>query len=228
MKRKYRWQNYFFPVIAIVTNIAAAYALITPTAGNQPVAEFKFPQYIKLNSQPQIIALNVTPSIDADTPKNQPEKIRAKQKYQYISQKPAIEFEVSYLVNTRGDVVNYLHQYTDLPPEAIEQQQIAKIPNVGDHILLNHSDRAYLSSCISPRSLSSVTQQQFSQYRYQNDLKLSVIWNWLQGKASIRDRRCLWVNLSTPIVSNPQAAYQTLEKTWQEFYHWWLPNFPQL
>ena len=154
-----------------------------------------------------------------------------------VSDIQEISLDISYLVGTRGDVETYLREYTDIPPETIKAKKVKHIEGVGYHALFANGDRqgdsksnrAYLSSCISPRSLSNVTQKQFSQFRYQNDLQLQVGLDWLQGKASIRDRRCLWILLSTPIMqSDPKTAYQVLENTWQDLYQWWLPNFPRL
>ncbi|MGD1918810.1 MAG: cyanoexosortase A system-associated protein, partial [Pleurocapsa sp.] len=62
----------------------------------------------------------------------------------------------------------------------------------------------------------------------QNDLKPHIGWEWIQGKASIRDRRCLWVNLSTPLVLDSQPAYSSLETAWREIYPWLSQNFPSL
>ncbi|MCC0176482.1 cyanoexosortase A system-associated protein [Waterburya agarophytonicola K14] len=228
-----QWRSYFLAVMAIGTNLVIAYTLINPTAGNRPVANFRFPQHIKLDSVKAIALLDskdrIEPSVDPSaTIEVKQEKIKARQTYEYTHQKSQISLEMSYLVDTRGDVGAYLHQYTKIPTEAIDTKQIEEIPGIGHHTLLTNGDRAYLSSCISPRSPSNVTQKQFSQYRYQHDLKLTIAWEWLQGKASIRDRRCLWIQLSTPLVGDRQAAYQTLETTWKDVYRWWLPNFPTL
>ena len=221
-----KWRSYLLMVTAIATNLAVVYGVIVPTVGNRPIADFKFPQQLKIDSDRAVIASDFQDAVKSTKPER--EIVKAHQKYQYTQADATINLEMSYLVNTRGNVESYLQQYTEIAPEVIEALQIKRIPEVGYHGLLNNGDRAYLSSCISPRSPSNVTQRQFSQYRYQNDLKLEVAKDWLQGKASIRDRRCLWVHLSTPVVTDVQTAYQTLETAWQEIYRWWLPNFPSI
>lgn len=220
------WRSYPLMVTAIATNLAIAYTVIVPTVGNRPIADFQFPQQLKIGSNKAIVASNSQDAVESI--QQDRETVKAHQKYQYTQDDATISLEMSYLINTRGNVESYLQKHTDIAPEVIEAMQIKQISGVGYHSLLNNGNRAYLSSCISPRSPSNVTQGQFSQYRYQNDLKLEVGKDWLQGKASIRDRRCLWVHLSTPLVTDVPTAYQTLETAWQKIYRWWLPNFPPI
>ena len=215
------WRSYFLVITAIGTNLAIVYALLVPDAGNSAVADFKFPQSIQFKLGKAIQSNQESLKTD----ESKLEVVKAHQQYRYTPS--AIDLEMRYIVNTAGDVDTYLQEYTAIAPENIEAKQV-KLSETGYYTLLNSEDRAYLSSCISPRSLSNVTPKQFSQYRYQNDLNLKTGWDWLRGKASIRDRRCLWVHLSTPIVSDPQAAYESLETTWSDVYHWWLPNFPAI
>ena len=229
---KNKWRNYYLALTAIGTNLVTIYALINPGAGHQDLANFKFPQQIKLNSGTLSAiqgANNFLPaSSQAPATTARQETIKSKQQYKSIPDSSNTILEVSYLVNTRGDVESYLQQYTNISSEAIKNKTIAHIETIGYHALIKDSDRAYLSSCVSPRSPSNVTQQQFSHYRYQNDLKLHIGWEWLQGKSSIRDRRCLWVQLSTPLVSDSQTAHNSLETTWQEIYPWLSQNFPSI
>ena len=228
-----KWRNYFLIATAISTNFTAVFALIIPQAGHRSVADFKFPQYIELDSAKamatkdfvDLTQFNQASSTAAEV---QPEIVEAHQKYQYKQGKSPVSLEITYLSNTRGDVLSYLQKYAKIAPQAIQNQATSRFPAIGHHTLFQDRDRAYLSSCISPRSLSSVDQKQFSKYRYQNDLTLEVAWQWLQGKSSIRDRRCLWVHLSTPLVTDSQTAFNTLESAWKEVYQWWLPNFPAL
>ncbi|WP_019508585.1 cyanoexosortase A system-associated protein [Pleurocapsa sp. PCC 7319] len=229
------WRSCVLAIASVGTNLAVVYGMIAPTVGNRPVADFEFPGHLSLNST-QAMAVK-SRQVSRKTDNQEQEIIKAHQKYQYIQDNQKISLDISYLVGTRGDVNTYLQQYTDIEPKTIQAKKVKHIEGVGYHALFTTSDRqaqsknkrAYLSSCISPRSPSNVTQEQFSQFRYQNDLQLQVGLDWLQGKASIRDRRCLWVLLSTPIMqSDPKTAYQVLENAWQDLYRWWLPNFPAL
>ena len=215
-----QWRNYLLVLTSISINLAVVYSFIMPTAGNRQVAEFEFPQSF---DTARAIA---TPQISTD--KQQTEVIKARQQYKYTKNERAIALDINYLVGTRGDVATYLQNYTDISDRAIKAKSIEQIEGIGHHALLTDNQQAYLTSCISPRSLSNVTQKQFSLYRYENDLNWQTGWKWLQGQASIRDRRCLWILLSTPVTQNIQADYEALETAWEDIYHWWLPNFPDL
>lgn len=227
------WRSYFLAVVGIGTNIAVIYGLLFSGTSNRPVADYEFPQRLNLgygravSDQSAPFALS---TLNKHQVENQ-EVFKSRQQYKYIQNKnkTEINIEINYLVGTRGDVPTYLLNYAAVAPEVLKTKQINQLRGIGYHVLFNHNNQAYLSSCISPRSLSNVTQEQFSHQRYQNDLRWQVAWDWIKGKASIRDRRCLWVLLSKPIdTHNPQASYQTLEIVWRDLYQWWLPNFPSL
>lgn len=224
MINQMQWRSYLLTVTGITLHLALAYSFLVPTAGNRQVAEFKFPPGFN-----RATAIAETFSQNQAGTETETETIQARQKYQYSLGEQAIALEITYLVGTRGDVASYLANYTTINAEAIKGKSVKQLEGVGYHALLTHQNRAYLTSCISPRSPSNVDQKQFSQYRYQNDLQWQIGLDWLQGKASIRDRRCLWVLLSTPVTrGNSQVANLALETAWKEIYQWWLPRFPDL
>jgi len=217
-----KWRSYMLAATSISINLALVYTFLIPNAGNRQVANFSFPQSFS-NAKAIATAKNISPTTSTT------EKIETSQQYQYNQNGRAIALQINYLVGTRGDVGTYLANYTEIDAEIIKKKAIAQVENIGYHALLSDNKQAYLTSCISPRSPSNVTQRQFSQNRYQNDLNWHTGWQWLQGKASIRDRRCLWVLLSTPTTpDNIKADYQALETAWRDIYQWWLPNFPAL
>ena len=221
------WRSYMLALTSISINFAVVCTLFFPSVGNRAVADYKFPERLKLPvnkvfiQEPNHQGLVTTESKE--------EIIKAYQHYKYLQDGRELDLDLSYFVGTRGDVATYLHNYTTIDAEVIKAKLIKQVDGIGYHAFFTDNNRAYLSSCISPHSLSNVTQRQFSQHRYQNDLKWQVALAWLQGKASIRDRRCLWVLLSTPITQgNSQTDYQALERVWQDIYQMWSTNFPSL
>ncbi|MGD1920916.1 MAG: hypothetical protein ACFCAD_19770, partial [Pleurocapsa sp.] len=151
-----QWRNYYLALIAISTNLITIYVLINPDAGNNDLANFKFPQQIKLDAGkltaiPGSIALSPSSLARSQTAELELEKIKANQQYKYIKEREKISLEMSYLVNTRGDVTSYLQQYTNISPEAIANKKTAQIETIGYHALFQDRNRAYLPSCVSPR-----------------------------------------------------------------------------
>ena len=229
------WRSYSLAIISIGINLTVVYTLLVPDVGNRRVADFKFPDQIPVKEGMTMVqtSMSKTNSAIANTSslntEKQPEVIKTRQQYQYRHNGREINLEISYLVGTRGDIGAYLQNYTAVEEEVIKQKSIKQLPGIGYHALFTDRNQTYLTSCISPRSPSNVTQKQFSQNRYQHDLQWQVGLDWLKGNASIRDRRCLWVLLSTANTTrDSQAAAQALAGVWQDLYPWLLTNFPPL
>ncbi|MGV2826794.1 cyanoexosortase A system-associated protein [Myxosarcina sp. GI1(2024)] len=222
---KFPWRDHLLAAIGIGIGMVAIYSFIEPKSGNYQVSSFKFPPHLDLESWQQIDRQSKR---HVSLAEENTESV-AVANYQYQQTNLGLQVETRYLVGTNGDVPSYIDEYTDLDRENSSGEKIAEIENIGYHYLFTSSDRAFLSSCISPRSPSNVTSKQFSLNRYYYNLKPQVWWHWLWGKASIHDRRCLWTHLSIAIDdSNVQMAYETLEAAWVDWYRWWQPRFPSL
>lgn len=204
---------------AVGISLTALSSLMFPRISNRDVADFEFPQSFDTGN---IVAHQ------ASTIKSK-KGIKANQQYRFSLENKQFALGIDYVIGTRGNLTNYLQESTQLNQASINAKEIKYQADIGHYALLKDDTSAYLSSCISSRSLSSVTQKQFSRQRYHNDLRPIIIWQWLQNQASIRDRRCLWILLSIPInSSNTTDEYELLEKAWGDLYRWWLPNFPSL
>lgn len=229
---KINYRNSFLSLTCISICLAAVYSLIQPTVGNRQVEAFTFPDRVPLKSWQLVKTEPIT-----NSPKEQKneeeyedkEVIASAKNYIYRKENVTIEAEMRYLVGTRGSVHNILAANADIPLEILAQSEIQKLNNIGFHTLFTHEDRVYLSSCINSRGQTTVSPRQFSKNRYKHDFKLSVLLPWLLSKETIRDSRCLLVNLSTPIANlSSEAAHTMLQDTWQDWYQLWQPRFPNL
>jgi cyanosortase A-associated protein len=225
-----QWRSYFLAATGIGVSIVAAYTLIIPSAGDRSVADFVFPQQIPLNTwQQQNSRVLTTKAREIKETESDLEIVQAARSYNYIQNQRNLAIEMRYLVGTVGDSNKYIQKYTNIPIADFKSKQIENIEEIGYHALFTSGDRAYLSSCIIADGDSNVNPQQFSQQLGNHSGKYRIWLDWLQGKASIRDRRCLWTNLSISFNnSSPQLAYQTLETAWVNWYRWWEPRFPKL
>ena len=200
-----------------------AKTILAPATPNNTVslfAPFVFPTVVSL---PEWQLLN-SHLLAAPIPKNL--EYAAGRHYQYIQKNQTLDIEMRYMINTSGSVRFFISSILQLPSQlklAPRQRE-----GVGFYYLFAHEQRAYLSTCINSRGSSTVTELQFQQNRYLYDMHLSRLLAWLLGKGTFKDRRCLWMHLSTPVKNSTfEDKYKTLEQTWFDLYKWWQPRFPQ-
>lgn len=224
---KIQYRNNFLALMCIGFCLATAYSIIKPTVGNRQVSSFNFPDRIPLNSWQLVKTESI---VDSKSEKDKQEEIVTSGKnYTYSKDHLSLEVEMLYLVGTRGNVPSVLKNKVAIPAEVLKKAETQKLEEVGFYTLFHHRDRAYLSSCINSRGETTVNQKQFSQNRYAHDLKYSLVLPWLFGQDSIRDRRCLFTNLSISVENlPPETAYKILQEVWKNWYSWWQPRFPTL
>ncbi len=129
--------------------------------------------------------------------------------YQYQQNQNTIEIEIRHLVNTDGDIKEYLQVYEAM---RLTYSPIVQQKN-GFYGLFTHQNRSYLSACINPKGESTFTGTQFARNRNLHDIRVDRIVSWLFSSASLRDQRCLWVQLSTK-----NGDRERLEKVWFDLY----------
>lgn len=194
--------------------------------------EFTFPTTIEIPNWQSLSSY----SIDPDTLSNEAHRrLIAGKVYSYQQGDRSLTIEMIYAIDTNGKVSNFLDDYTSIPPSlALSSQRIERYSDqVGYYLLFQDSERAYLTSCINPRGKSTVTLEQFQQNRYRHDIRVERLWRWFSNSESIRDFRCIWVNLSIPLEKGwseetfPATAFSTLENVWFFWHEWWKPRFPQ-
>lgn len=151
--------------------------------------------------------------------------------YQYTSESSTVTIQMRYFQQTSSYVTFLLKQYHALELNPQERKQSFKNhPDIGFYVGFTDPENAYLSTCINARGGTTISREQFAQNRQQHDLKLDRLLLWLIGEADLRDWRCLWVVMSTPVADypDPELATQTLETLWSSWYKWWQPRFPPL
>jgi cyanosortase A-associated protein len=207
--------------------LVTIYSWFDPTVGKRQETVFVFPDRVPLKSwqaaDTETLSDRRTELTDED------ERLNAGKRYSYVHNSITLEIEMRYLVGTRGNLSKLSEEQTSIPAKLFDRGKIRQINNIGFYILFSDRDRAYLSSCINSRGGSTVNMQQFSKNRYAYDLKSNLFVPWLLGKEILRDRRCLWTQMSIPKnSSNLNTAEQILKTAWIDWYHWWQPRFPSL
>lgn len=228
-------RNFLLIFSTIAVSSATIYSVIKPEAGNRTVNDFIFPNQVSLTAWNQIYSNSVSAKLQI-TPQQKQDLIVSAKHYQYIQDNLTMDANISYVVNTRGNVNQLIETYTNISQDILNQQQVKKHNDIGFYLLFydrdldspSKADRAYLSSCLNSQGTTTVTSQQFSESLNQVKITSSLLGNWLLGKESIRDRRCLWIHLSIPLQSEVSTTYSILENTWINLVQYWIPNFPQL
>ena len=145
----------------------------------------------------------------------QPE-FQSGQRYRYLKNGSGIDIEIRHIVNTKGNIKDYLKLY--------ESMNLSHVPTIrqsekfGFYGVFIEDNRSYLSACINPRGKSTFTGVQFAHNRNTLDMTPDRIFPWLLGQAELRDDRCLWVIFSMPTEGDPESTYHELEDLWFSLY----------
>ncbi len=227
----------FLATISIGITLVTVYAIANPHVGNRQVADFEFPHEILLGNWQQLSSDSLAVPTKLDEHK---ESIKSAQRYSYRKDELNLVVEIRYLVGTRGNIANLWAEYFPLSPAIIARKRIKNITGIGSYLLVEvdnskqqHEQQkasvSYLSSCLTPLGYSIAEQKEFTKVLNRVGLTPQLLWNWLWGTVSIRDRRCLWLNLAITTHNQDLAhSQEDLEQAWLELNRWWKPRFPQL
>jgi cyanosortase A-associated protein len=192
---------------------------------------FMFPEQIDLKQDSIKISVSQTSENINDAKEfHKRPKFLFGRHYQYLFDDILIDIDLRYVIGTEGQILEILSNLRDIKPseQELEKNLVRKAP-IGYYLTFTHQNRAYLTACINPRGISTVTQEQFNDNASDHAMDRDVIISWLLGQRDLRDRRCLWTLMSTPITTNSDlnATNQKLEKMWISWYEWWKPRFPE-
>ncbi|HLO52125.1 MAG TPA: cyanoexosortase A system-associated protein [Kamptonema sp.] len=217
------WKTLRISLLAVTLGgvlLVAGKSILYPSAAKQEgIVTFNFPDSVPLPEWQSLESKPLTITKTSD--------IKAGQQYSYQKNSLPLEIKIHYVVNTSGDVEGMMKNHTGLKSSPATLT-VANIKGVGFYGLLQHENRAYLSTCINPNGGSTFTVEQFRYNRNTFDLQLSRIVPWLLGQGKLQDQRCLWTQMSIPLDrTTPTNANKILETAWVSWYQWWQPRFPQ-
>lgn len=145
----------------------------------------------------------------------------------------AIDIEIRYItdgVANRPTVDAMLPTFTKIPATVLQPATIKQQPKLGFYSLFIHQGTAYFGTCINPQGITTVTGDQFHTNSNPNPLSgipVNRLLPWLLGQQTLRDSRCLWTVLSTPIDrAAPDGTIKTLETIGVAWIRWWQLHFP--
>ncbi|MEA5620207.1 cyanoexosortase A system-associated protein [Cronbergia sp. UHCC 0137] len=217
----------FLAITCISIFLGLAKLILDPNAGNQKVAQFTFPQDVPLTGSEIIESQALTDIVIQKI--GEYDAVIAGRRYEYRQNNAPIDIEIRYVIGTMGNIEGLVADNKNLTlPGSEISKSIRYQPGIGYYSQFVHKNKVYLTSCINPQGKSTVTQEQFLKNQRTYSITASSLLSWLLGEQSLLNRRCLWVNLSTPVNDvNPKLAFSKLEKAWFDLYRWWYPRFPK-
>ncbi len=222
-------KKYFLITVFVSSCIAIGVSLFTPKYQDRP--KFQLPDRVSLNEWRSL------PSEDLTSLLKEPTKavVADARKYLYTSPtQDVLRIDVLYVKEVV--VIPKFLEILDLQ-YSINNLDIRHQKNIGYYALFNDRERAYLSACINPRGLSTVTQEHIISNRNDYDFTPDRVINYLLGITYIRDNRCLLTAISLPLENKQNQdlnntslnnSYQKLEKVWINWYQKWENNFPKV
>jgi cyanosortase A-associated protein len=166
--------------------------------------------------------------------KKDDKEFSAAKRYQYSKNGLNVNIDMHYLVNTTGNVNNFLKDYHfKISSEKNPSLRVKQQEKVGFYNFFLHDKKIQIVSCINPNGGATANVSQFflnrQRYDYANNNRGgNKLVSWFLGQEELQDRRCLWTHLSMPIGNlPPEKAFLEIEKVWFSWYDWWQLNFPK-
>ncbi len=123
-----------------------------------------------------------------------------------------------------GNIQSYYKSLTFLPDLPKLIKPLETVNPKGYHLQFSSGENHYLTACINSMGKSTATVSQFIAYFYRPYLNPSQWLNLLNGKQTLRDKRCVWGQLSLAKANGSDAE---LEAVWQALLSYWQDNFPK-
>jgi cyanosortase A-associated protein len=200
-------------------------SLFDPNLG-KPLS-VNYPERIELTSAQPLPPDLPVQIIDEQKFYNKP-KYLSGHRYKYVFDGININIDLRYAYRTNGDVFLFLRELAKIDFDTDKMRSQVSKNDLGYYFTFEHQDRLYLTACINPRGVSTVTTEQFEDNASERALDGDVLMSWLLGQKDLRDRRCLWTLMSTPKPANGdrQVIEQKLQTVWSLWYGWWQNRFP--
>ncbi len=216
--------SWLLPIAGVTMAITTVLTILVPQIGRREISPLQFSSQLNLSDweQENSISLVTTPQTELTH-----HRLRSGRKYHYKKQQRQVEAALRFISPTFGNIEKYLQKTYDKTFQiAYQQGQTNYLPSFGYYRLFKDEKQAYLSACLTPTFESTVSQRQYVSQANRQVFNWQTLIPRLLGEKSLRERRCLWVNLSTPLNSNsPETSYQLLESVFKTGYPKWQGLF---
>jgi cyanosortase A-associated protein len=212
----------FLRAIALGITLTLIQVSIKPTSPVPLSTEIPLPQTISLPGWQTQPSQPIAPRSSA----SRYNRVLAGQRYFYRQGDRSLQVTVHPVVETEGDVGQFMigsHSQSISPPISFEDRQSSN----GFYRIFTQQNQAYLQSCLNLNGYATVTSTQFRQNAYVQALQPQQWLGWLMSQRRLLERRCLWIQISTPIEQRDvQLAYAALEQSWKTLIPIWRSYLP--
>jgi cyanoexosortase A len=215
-------QGWLLPGVSILVALITVLTLLFPQIGRRQLPNLNYPSQISLAGWNQ--ANRVSLMGENENTELSFEYFRSGQKYQYYQGEKEVTVQLKLIEGTLGHVPGYVKTYTSLK-KAFSEGRTQSQPGMGRYQLFSDESQAYLSACLTSNGESTVTGKNFVSKMNRNLLRENLLPK-IVGQKSLRQRRCLWVHLSTPVdQDSPEEGYRVLESVFEKGYSQWQGLF---
>jgi len=219
----YPW---FLSGVGITVTLVSLSTLFSPQIGRRQVPPLSFPSQITLNGWNRESSFPLSEDESQGNNNQYIQQFRSGQHYQYRQNDTEVTVELRHLGGTFGNVGGFVGRYSNLG-DAYQKGEVRSIEGLGRYQLFTDETHAYLSTCITSQGTSTIGMSEFVYKMNRNLLNVnSRLLSGLIGTRSLRERNCLWVNLSTPLQQgSPEKSYRVLESVFKKGYSKWQGLF---
>ncbi|MDR9404346.1 MAG: cyanoexosortase A system-associated protein [Halothece sp. Uz-M2-17] len=216
--------SWFLSITSVMMMAVTIATFIMPEIGRREIQPLQFPPQMNLSGWTEEKSI---PLVNQPETKLRFERLRSGREYHYQQQEAKVTAALRFSSPTVGRLENYIKQtYPESLTTAYQQGNTRYIPNRGNYHLFQDDEKAYLSACLTPTGESTVDFTNYVNKANRNMFEWQTLIPRLLGQKSFRERRCLWVNLSTPLNPDlPETSYKILESVFKTGYPQWQGLF---
>lgn len=217
-------RSWLFPIASVAMALVTVITLVFPQVGRRENRVLAFPSQLSLENWEQTESASLVENPETELQFN---GLHAGQQYQYQQSNQDVTVALRFISPTHGSINAFLENiYDESRLEAYKAGKTRSLSDVGSYQLFRDGEKAYLSACLVPDGKSTATRNQYAQQSDANVFDIKTLIPRLVGLRSLRERRCLWVHLSTPLEGeSPEAKEDVLEAVFQEGYPQWQELF---
>ncbi|QDZ41234.1 cyanoexosortase A system-associated protein [Euhalothece natronophila Z-M001] len=204
--------------------IVTAVTVIVPEVGRREMSPLRFPSQITLagwNLE------NSEPLVDEPETELSLHRLRSGQEYEYQQGDNEIAIALRLYSPTFGNVESYVRRiYGSSHREAYREGEDRYLSGIGNYRVFHDEETAYLTACVAPEGESTVSVSDYVNQTNATVFSPQGVIPRVLAQRSLRERRCLWVHLSTPLQGeSPEAREEVLEEAFEEGFPKWQRLF---